>query len=207
MPRAEQDRCKCCRCCCKIIFSLGLTSLFLWLNLRTSNPRCSIQDFYLPALDKSVNSPHNTTLYFTLKLVNTNYDKGIYYDPLTVTIANKANTSDHIGTCIVPKFYQGNKKKARKNGTVKVDKRVLSRAVLPGGTAVIRVDLATAVRFKIIAWRTKRRKIKVGGEMVVNDHGKINEKNVKLSQATISLRFCVKVGVILNFFVFIFLNL
>ncbi|XP_031250116.1 protein NDR1-like [Pistacia vera] len=207
MPQGQEQRRGWCRCCCNLIFSLGLTSLFMWLNLRTSNPKCSIQDFYLPALNKSLNSPHNTTLYFTLKLVNTNTDKGVYYDPVNFTIVNKANATDYIGNYVVPKFYQGHKKKARKHGSVKVDKRVLSRVVFSDGTAIFRVDLATAVRFKIMAWKTKRHRIRVGADVMVNDHGTFNEKNIKLSQATMSVRFCREVGVLLNFLVFVLLNL
>ncbi|KAJ0046720.1 hypothetical protein Pint_04250 [Pistacia integerrima] len=149
-----------------------------------------------------------------LKLQNPNKDKGIFYDPVNVTIRNKSNTTNitYIGNYIVPKFYQGHKKTAKKVGNLTVDKKVLERAVFANGTAVFRVDMETAVRFKIMAWKTKRHRIVVGADVVVNDQGSKNPpgqkkpKDVKLSQAPMGLKFCGMVGILLNFLVFIFLN-
>ncbi|XP_044482004.1 protein NDR1-like [Mangifera indica] len=202
-----------CRCCCSFIFTLGLTALFMWLSLRSEKPKCSIQDFYLPALNKSLNSPNNTTLYFKLKLQNPNKDKGIFYDPVNVTIYNKSNTTtSYIGSHVVPNFYQGHKKTARKDGNVTAEKDVLEQAVFANRTAVFRLNLATKVRFKIIFWKTKRYMIMVGADVVVNDNGSKDpvgqkkRKDVKLSQAPVSSRFCGIVGILLNFLVFILLN-
>lgn len=197
----------CCRCCCSFIFTLGLTSLFMWLSLRTSNPKCSIQAFYLPALDKSSNNRNNTTLQFQLKLENTNKDKGVYYDDVNVTVYDFPNRSHIIGTSVIGRFYQGHKKTAHKNGTAPTDQKVVSRAVFANGSAVFRVDLVTAVRFKIIAWKTKRHKIAVGADVEVNVNGtKVNKKNIKLSSSgsnNVSY-YCCCVGILLYFFVLIF---
>ncbi|XP_044509632.1 protein NDR1-like, partial [Mangifera indica] len=147
----------------------------------------SIQDFYLPALNKFLNTPDNTTLYFKLKLQNPKKDKGIFYDPVNVTISNKSNTTtSYIGSYLVPQFYQGHKKTARKDGSVKADKEVPERAAFVNGTAVFRVNLATAVRFKIILWKAKRYRIMVAADVLVNDNGskdpvgKKKKKDVKL---------------------------
>lgn len=180
----------------------------MWLSLRTSNPKCSIEQFYLPALDRSLNKPNDTTLQFKLKLENTNKDKGVYYDDVNLTISEVPNGSHVIGSSVIPKFYQGHKKTAEKNGTAEIDKGVVSRAVSGNGKVVFRVDLVTKVRFKIIAWQTKRHKIKVGADVEVNDKGtKVNPKNIKLkSSSPRNTSYCVLLGVLLNFFVFISLN-
>lgn len=197
----------CGRCCCSFIFTLGLTSLFLWLSLRTSNPKCSIQEFYLPALDKSSNNQNNTTLQFQLKLENTNKDKGVYYDDVNITVYDFPNRSHIIGRSLIGRFYQGHKKTAHKNGTALTDQKVVSRAVFANGSAVFRVDLVTAVRFKIIAWKTKRHKIAVGADVEVNGNGtKVNKKNIKLTSSAsknVSYYYCC-VGMFLYFFVLIF---
>uniref|UniRef100_M1D580 NDR1 n=1 Tax=Solanum tuberosum TaxID=4113 RepID=M1D580_SOLTU len=47
--------------CVKLIVSLGVTALVLWLILRTTKPKCSIGDVYVQGLDKSINSNNNMT--------------------------------------------------------------------------------------------------------------------------------------------------
>ncbi|KAJ0103440.1 hypothetical protein Patl1_04316 [Pistacia atlantica] len=196
-------------CGCGSIISLCLAIFFLYGNIHTSNPKCSIQDFYLPALNNSLNSTDNATLYFQLKLRNPNILKGIYYDPVNVTVFNKFNTTTHIRNYVVPDFYQGFRKTAEKDGSVNFNEGAVSRAAFDNRTAVFRVDLVTAVRFKSFVWKTKskRHQIMVGADVEVNDQGtKVNQKNVKLSQAPLSLRFCCVVAVLFNFLVFILLN-
>lgn len=179
----------------------------MWLSLRTSNPKCSIQEFYLPALDRSSNNQNDTTLQFQLKLENTNKDKGVYYDDVNVTVYDFPNRSHPVGSSVIQRFYQGHKKTAKKNGTVLTDRKVVSREVFANGSAVFRVDLVTAVRFKIIAWKTKRHKIVVGADVEVDGNGtKVNKKNIKLNSSASKnvsyFYFCV--GMLLNFFVLIF---
>ncbi|XP_044462199.1 protein NDR1-like [Mangifera indica] len=164
--RADSSGASC--SCCSLI-SFGLAIFYLWANFHLSNPKCSIQDFYLPALNNSLNSADNSILYFQLKLKNSNKLKGIYYDPVNVTLVNKSNTTTYIGNYVVPKFYQGFRKTAEKDGSVDVDKEVVKSAVFDNGTAIFGVDLATAVRFKGFFWTTKRHRIRVGADVEVND--------------------------------------
>ncbi|XP_038686527.1 protein NDR1-like [Tripterygium wilfordii] len=181
----------CCRCCFSFIFTSGLTALFLWLSLRPSNPKCSIDKFYIPALNKTLNSTKNTTLYFELKLANPNKDKGIYYDPLNLTFFDSSNRSHRLGNSIVNRFYQGRQKKAFKGGNVDFGSAVV-RAVSRNGSAVFRVDMVTKVRFKIMIWfKTKRYMIRVGADVQVNDQGaKVNPKDVKLKSMAPVIEGC-----------------
>ncbi|XWS11172.1 hypothetical protein CRYUN_Cryun38cG0060900 [Craigia yunnanensis] len=198
----------CCKCCCSFIFSLGLTALFMWLSLRTSNPKCSILSFYLPSLNRTLNFPNDTTINFTLKLDNPNKDKGIKYDPLNVTVYDFPNRSHVIGNILMPEFYQGHKKKAKKPGHGIANTTVALQAVSDNGTGVFRVEMATSVKFKIMFWYTKRHKIRVGADVVVNASGvKVYHKDIRLkSMAPRMGSFCVGVGALVNFLVFTLLD-
>lgn len=173
----------CCSCCLSFIFTAGLTSLFLWLSLRANTPKCSIQNFYVPALNKTLNSRLNTTLNFMVRFDNPNKDQGIYYDDVHVTISNTNNTT--ISNYTVPKFYQGHKKKAKKWAQVlPLNNQTVLRAVLPNGSAVFRLDLKTRVRFKVLFWKTKRHGIEVGADVEVNSEGaKAQKKGIKMKKS------------------------
>lgn len=202
----------CCRCCCSFIFTLGLTSLFMWLSLRVDNPKCSVQYFYLPALNKTLglNTSTNSTLDFQLSLDNGNKDKGIYYDAVNVTFHDNPNRSlSHLmGDYTILGFYQGHQKKAKKGGSVELNRTLLSRAVFPNGSAVFRVDMATRVRFKILFWKTKKYSLVREASVEVNDQGiKVNKKGIKLnSSAPQPGYYRALVGVFLSSLVLISLN-
>ncbi|KAL7598218.1 protein NDR1 [Lactuca sativa] len=176
----------CCRCCFSFILTLGLTSLFLWLSLRTSNPVCSIQDVYIPALNKTLNSTSYQSIYLDLKLDNENKDKGIYYDPLNITLHYYINQSNGNGIPIsnyaLKGFYQGHQKKARRKNWTDTHGVPWDVAVKTGGgPPVFRVDLATAVRFKILFWKTKRHRLILGADFEVSDRGqKLQKKGTRL---------------------------
>ncbi|KAL1197355.1 Protein NDR1 [Cardamine amara subsp. amara] len=204
----DQDRERsggnCCSCCLSFIFTAGLTSLFLWLSLRANKPKCSIQNFYVPALNKTLNSRDNTTLNFMVRCDNPNKDQGIYYDDVHLTISNTNNTT--IANYTVPKFYQGHKKKAKKPGQVlPLNNQTVLRAVLPNGSAVFRMDLKTQVRFKIIFWKTKRERIEVGADVEVNGNGtKAQKKGIKMKKSDSSSfsRSSFPICVLMNLLVF-----
>ncbi|XP_040988438.1 protein NDR1-like [Juglans microcarpa x Juglans regia] len=195
----------CCRCCCSFIFTLGLTSLFMWLSLRTNDPNCSVQNFYLPALNKTLNTPRNNTLIFMVRLDNTNKDKGVYYDNVSLTFYDSPNKSQShlIGNYTIPGFHQGHHKKAEKSGETEVNMTLVFLAVAPNGTAEFRVDLATAVRFKILWWKTKKHRLTRGGSVLVDDKGaKVNKKGIKLrSGAPERGSYCAQVGVLVSLLV------
>ncbi|KAJ6376518.1 hypothetical protein OIU76_025633 [Salix suchowensis] len=135
----------------------------MWLSLRTTSPACALSKFYIP-LDQTKNL---TTLQFELRLKNTNKDKGVYYDSINVTVFDSPNRSHLIGSSTITKFYQGHKKKATKNGTIPdISRDEVSRAAIGNGSkAVFWVDLATSVRYKILMFKTKRHKIRVGASV------------------------------------------
>ncbi|GMJ05144.1 non race-specific disease resistance 1 [Hibiscus trionum] len=199
----------CCRCCCSFVFTLGLTALFMWLSLRTSNPKCSIEKFYLPSLNRTLNQTADATLNLTLKLDNPNKDKGIKYDTVNVTVFDSPNRTQVIGNVLVPAFYQGHKKNAKKDGTGTANTAVALRAVSGNGTGVFRVDMSTSVKFKIMFWYTKKHRISVGADVMVNDSGsiKVTKKGIRLkSMAPRMCSFCLVMGALVNLLVFSLLN-
>ncbi|KAK4439841.1 protein NDR1 [Sesamum alatum] len=173
----------CYRCCSSFIFTSGLTALFMWLSLRTSKPTCSIQDFYVPALNRSDNSTANHTIRFDLKLDNGMKDKGVHYANISLTFFYNS-TGLPIANFTVPEFYQGHNKNTRRRALVDASGLPWAEArdaVANGSTVSFRVRLATRVKFKIMVWYTKRHSLVVGGDVVVNDSGqKVNRKGIKL---------------------------
>ncbi|KAI3466214.1 hypothetical protein Pfo_022877 [Paulownia fortunei] len=183
-------------CCCSFILTSGLAALFMWLSLRTYNPTCSIQHFYVHALNKTDNSTatrNNHTIYFDLKLDNGMKEKGVHYANINLTFFYSQNNSRLlIANYTVPKFYQGHGKKARRKqlvGASGLPWAAALDAVSNGSTVNFRVDLATRVKFKILFWYTKRQSLVVGGDVAVNDSGgKVKKKGIKLKSGAPDLR-------------------
>lgn len=184
----------------------------MWLSLRTSNPTCSVEFFYVPALNRTLNSPGNTTVYLNLRLNNGNKDKGIFYDNVNLTVYYVHNISvpegkKLINDTFIPAFYQGHKKKATKPANVSA--AALDWALVRANkTALFRVDLATAVRFKIMAWKTKRHRLVVGADLEVDESGtKVKpKKGAKLSGARKNGCFSLQVGVLINFLIWVLIG-
>ncbi|XP_010545550.1 PREDICTED: protein NDR1-like [Tarenaya hassleriana] len=198
----------CCSACTTIVLSLGLTSLFLWLSLRPDKPKCSIQYFYVPSLNKTLDSSQNTSLNFMVRLDNPKKDQGIYYDDVRLSFFNSSSRTHFLGNYTIPRFYQGHKKKAKKWGKIQpLDKEAVLRAVLPNGSAVFRVDLDTEVRYKIVFWKTKRHKIQVGADVEVNDQGEKakKKKGVKMRKSSSSRGSCLCVSVVVLIDLLLFL--
>ncbi|KAK4344025.1 hypothetical protein RND71_037119 [Anisodus tanguticus] len=165
----------CCFRCTQFILTAGLTALFIWLSLRTAKPSCSLEKFYLPALNISDNSNttrSNHTLSFQLNLNNKMKDKGVRYDDIKLSFYYGTNTSFPIGSYTVPGFYQGHEKKAHKKGMLVTSKLPWDAAlekVSNGSNVVFRVDVATRVRYKVIFWYSKRHNLTVENKTVEVD--------------------------------------
>ncbi|KAL0306417.1 UNVERIFIED_CONTAM: hypothetical protein Sradi_6059000 [Sesamum radiatum] len=74
----------------------------MWLSLRTSKPTCSIQDFYIPALNRSDNSTatrNNHTIRFDLKLDNGMKDKGVHYANISLTFFTTLRSPSPTSPC------------------------------------------------------------------------------------------------------------
>ncbi|KAL2523668.1 Protein NDR1 [Abeliophyllum distichum] len=177
--------------CCRFIITSGFAALFLWLALRTSKPTCSIQDFYVPILNKTDHSAitrNNHSILFDLKLDNEMKEKGVHYDNISLTFFYGPNTSLPIANYTVPGFYQGHGKKARKKLVVEAHGLPWESAfnnVSYGPMSIFRVGLSTKVRFRIVFWYTKRHNLVVEANVEVNESGKkVNKKGIKLKSGS-----------------------
>ncbi|XP_073143416.1 protein NDR1-like [Henckelia pumila] len=183
---AERDPGGCGRCCCSFIFTSGLTALFMWLSLRTSYPTCSIEQFYVPALNVTANSADNRTVFFHLLLANRMKDKGVRYRNISLTFlyGGKSSTSV-VANYTVKGFYQGHKKKANREELVQatgVPWEEAAKAVSGGSTVNFGVRLVTRVKFKIVFWYTKWHNLEVVGDLAVGGGGqKVGKKGIKLT--------------------------
>ncbi|KAI3459774.1 hypothetical protein Pfo_016437 [Paulownia fortunei] len=162
-------------------------------------PSCSIQNFYVPALNKFINSTigisnTDTLLFFDLELRNAMDNKGVHYDAVNLTFSYGTNTSMAIGTYSVPGFYQGKGKKAQRRDVAMVTGSVpwveaAMRALSSGSTPDFRVGLVTKVKFNNYLWYSKKKRIVVGGMVEVDDSGrKVEKKHVKLRSGAPPLR-------------------
>ncbi|KAH6764212.1 hypothetical protein C2S52_013118 [Perilla frutescens var. hirtella] len=178
----------CARCCCSFILTSGLTALFLWLSLRTYKPTLFIQDFYVPALNKTDNSTaarNNHTISFHLKLKNQMKDKGVGYANISLTFFY--NSTLLVANYTLPEFYQGHGKTANRNAVVEATGLpwTAAFAVVSNGTSSVnfRVKVATRVRSKIMLWFTKSHSLVVAGDVAVDGSGgnlKKKKRKIKL---------------------------
>ncbi|KAI3954178.1 hypothetical protein MKW98_018002 [Papaver atlanticum] len=193
MPRRnnENEQPNCCRCCTGFLFSSGLTALLLWLTLKSSSPKYSIESFYVPVLNKNSTSVNSTTISFDLRLKNENRNKGIYYDALDLTFFYyfpENSSFSEIGNITIPEFYQGHLKTAHRVESIRSYgvslKDVKMKAPNGSSTTMFRVDLDTEVRYKIMLSRTKRHRMRLGVNVTVNDEGaKSVDRGLRFSSA------------------------
>ncbi|KAB2049128.1 hypothetical protein ERO13_A13G141050v2 [Gossypium hirsutum] len=104
---------------------------------------------------------------------------------------------------------KGYRKKATKPGQGTANTTVALRAVSENGTGVFRVDMATAVKFKTLYGYSKRHKIRIGADVVVNASGvKVDRKGIRLrSMAPKMGNSCVVLlGALFNFLLFALLD-
>jgi len=192
---AQEPRINCCTCCTSFITSTGLAILFLWLTLRTQQPKCFIQSLYLPSFNKTLTSTihkhsnNNNTIIFNLKLANQNKDKGVYYDATRLTFALflDVNTTRPLANSTLDGFYQGHGKTAEKWGSAEARGGGVNRTVQ--GSVFLRVEFVTRVKYKILFVYTKRHRLSGGAnvEVTVSSGQKVNPKGIRLGNAPVRI--------------------
>lgn len=177
-----------CAChCIKLIFSLGVIALVLWLSLRTTKPKCSIGDVYVRGLDKSINSNNNTTkpdnhISFQLNLKNEMKDKAVRYDNITVNFYYGTNTSYPLGNYTFEGFKQGKDKEASKSGMIEALNMPWNDAikVVSNGSnkAIFRVDVSSRIKYKITFWYTRKHSYFVENKVEIDSSGKSSAQQI-----------------------------
>lgn len=153
-----------CRFCLLCFFLVALLVVSFYLTYRPIAPRYYVTAFTL----NSASTLNSSAAYFGLSVANKNKELGIYHDDLALNLSFPSASPNFSSSAVVPGFYQGRKKTASKTGSFAGGRRWPPPANL---SAVLRVDLRTAVRFQAVAWRTRRRAVSVGAEVEVGADG------------------------------------
>lgn len=179
----------------KSIYTLTVVLIFfpplMWLGSYLqdeSQVQCSLHDLYLTALQNNIatNATNATTatqsvIYFDLILQNKAAQMGVYYKNITLTFSYVNNTTIVLlGNYTIPGFHQGIGKDTRRKDFF----------LVPGGapwgegatTAVVRVDLTTAVRLKLKLMMSRRYKLLAQANVTVNGTTgkKVGDKSIVL---------------------------
>ncbi|KAI3727488.1 hypothetical protein L6452_16104 [Arctium lappa] len=177
-----------------MVYITGFSVLLILFiqSLHRKTPTISIEEFYVPTLNKTATgnttstaaatiNNTTTTIYFDLKIYNTNV-VGLYYRPMNLTFSyfpNKTtNSSVPLGVYTLRGFHQGHYKEKHVRDKVLIG----GMMVQPGSrrVVVIRVDLVGRVKFKsIVQWK---RTMVVGVDVEVDeDTGeKVKKTSIKL---------------------------
>lgn len=170
-----------------ISFVLGL--FFSWINVHTvkSGATCYVQNFYVPALNKTAGNyttGNHTSINLVLHFVNPYEYMGIYYDNLNLTFYYGRNRSLPIGSYTASGFHQSAEDNTDWRDHVVETTRGIPWETVPknGSMVAFRVDLSTAVRYNQMFWKGKRRMLRVGAGVEVNDTTglKVKKKAIKL---------------------------
>ncbi|GER52981.1 late embryogenesis abundant protein [Striga asiatica] len=143
---------------------LCLAGVVAWLSLTPKNPNFEISAARLHASDHDNRLSHhnatvrvpNSSVTFELRIFNPNKRMGIYYDPISLELYGKSRV--FMGRNSTPGFYQGYKNYTVYEIVVRSG-REFWKGIDNGGDLEFVVRVKTNVRFKIIKWKTKARRV------------------------------------------------
>ncbi|KAG8369838.1 hypothetical protein BUALT_Bualt14G0055300 [Buddleja alternifolia] len=200
-------------CCCLTPFVILGLLIYIFTNI---DPSCSIQNFYVPAINKlfinsSSSIASDSIVFFDLELENYDY-KSVHYGAVNLTFSYGANSSMPIGEYTMVGFNQGKGKKAYRRDVAVVTgdapwEAAAMTAVSSGSTAVFKVHLDTELDFRNLFWYSNKKRFAVGGMVKVDDTGKKVEKKPILLRSGASFDGPPKLGFVvvtslLVFFIF-----
>ncbi|XP_026381675.1 protein NDR1-like [Papaver somniferum] len=188
-------------------------------------PICSIEKFYIPALDKSLSGNEtaatvNTTISFDIKLKG--QDANVTYDALNISLyyIQKGNISRHlqvpIGHVSIPGFHQQSTEEVHRFETVQTFgvpwKEARSEVANGSNRSMFTVDLASIVMLKKsyidpeygIRTTVTRPKLNLGVNVSVNDQGtKTVPGSLRLTSASSTISPCSICVLVLSILCFI----
>ncbi|KAL3850840.1 hypothetical protein ACJIZ3_012722 [Penstemon smallii] len=143
-----------------VVTILSLLGVVAWLSLIPRNPRFRISNVNFPSLNpgnisttRNV-SVQNNSLLFGLEIYNPNERMGIYYNSISLHLYRAGGV---IGTNSTPGFYQGYKDTTLVKLLIRNNQEFWQER--RGGGVEFTVRVETEVRFRIIKWKTKMRRI------------------------------------------------
>ncbi|KAG6407047.1 hypothetical protein SASPL_130029 [Salvia splendens] len=183
----DDDFAACCGCCyiCTCLIILVLPITLISLSLKTHNPRISVEDLYLPALNAAVPSNVtrlNTFLFIDLRLENAMHLNGLRYEAVNLTLSYAGAA---VAEGAVAGFYQGMMKTARKAAVLRTRGMPWEDAfdrVSRGLTVDVAVEVAMAVKLRRCGVYMKRRVVLVEGVVSLDGSGEeVDERVVRLN--------------------------
>lgn len=139
---------------------LCLAGVVSWLSLTPRKPHFRLSGAQFAILDSKNHSVRsnvsvpNNPLIFNLEIFNPNKRMGIYYSDISIELYTGGAL---VGTNTTPAFYQG-----YKNTTIlqiPIQPRQEFWQVMNSGNVDLLMRAKTAVRFRIIKWKTKEQQI------------------------------------------------
>ncbi|KAJ4977036.1 hypothetical protein NE237_002142 [Protea cynaroides] len=169
--------------------------VLLWFFLPPRNPRYTIIDFNVPALNTSIYSVgqeisiRNTTITFRIEIENPNDDYTISSDETKVTLYYG---NDSLGEIPFKEIVSLDKGTVREDGVVNGDGEILQKAVSGAvrnqTKEFIRVNLMSTVRYKMWVWKSKHHRINMEAQVPVGKNGKISAKKKKVRLHRVHLK-------------------
>lgn len=147
-----------------LIVLVGLAVLISWLVIRPKHLLFSIENGSVSNFNQS-NTHLNSTFYFTIRAHNPNHRVSIYYDSMTISVAYE---DQPIAFSKIQPFFQ-----PHRNVTRIQTKLVVSNVPLTAGSArdiklekgtgeiKLYVYVGARIRFKVGAWKSNERKLKL----------------------------------------------
>ncbi|CAD5179085.1 unnamed protein product [Musa acuminata subsp. malaccensis] len=169
-----------CRFCLIFLLTIVFLVLLFYLTYRPIKPR-----YYLTAFSLLLNSSSSSSssapgagaavASFELAIKNRNKELGVYHDDLGLSLSLPPFNSSSSATAVVPGFYQGHQRTASKAGFFILSSSSSSKRPWPAvanGSAVLRIAVESAVRYKAVAWRSRRHRVSLAAEVAIDGEGK-----------------------------------
>ncbi|KAG6404876.1 hypothetical protein SASPL_132453 [Salvia splendens] len=182
MSDGDAAACCCCIWTCLIILALPIS--LISLSLKTHNPRISVEDLYIPAINVAAPSNAtrlNTFVFIDLRLKNAMPLNGLRYQVVNLTLSYGGAA---VAEGAVAGFYQGMMKTARKTAVLRTWGMPWEEAfdrIARGLTVDVAVEVAMAVKLRRCGVYMKRKVVVVEGVVSVDGSGEeVDEKVVRL---------------------------
>ncbi|KAL1830069.1 hypothetical protein ACET3Z_008481 [Daucus carota] len=178
---------------CSVVVFVLYAQLFNVLNVHNasgSQVKVSLQELFLPAILNNSASDYSlvdsTSVFFVLSLHDDTYEMGALYDDITINFYYVGKSITPIANYTWPGFYQeGDEHGSTTQLSDYVNTQGVSFAQVSRNLSeiVLRVDLATSVRFKYSWWESQTHAISVQGDVKVSSMTgkKVSANDIKLS--------------------------
>lgn len=158
----------------QVVTVLGLTSLAIWASITPKTPTFAISNLDLkPHQNDTAFARSSSVVALNMTVSNPNRMAGIFFDEINVTVRCK---NDSVGAKSVPGFYLGHESSDWKEVEMSVN------CGAADGRVDLRVGLETRVRYKILRFKSRNRRL-VFEDCVENgrDGQMVGTRDMKLS--------------------------